>query len=203
MERVACPDCDLLHAAVVLERGEEARCVRCGTELPLPRSLDGAHVSAAILATAIAAFAIAISTPLMSISGLGQRAEASLPASAIDMWFAGSPVAAVLVALFTILLPAAYLTLAFIAGIGALLSPVPRWAGLAVRYARIAAPWAMPEVMLLATLVSYVKIAQLADASPGPGMYATGALALMLALGRNAADAPTLWARICPRGATP
>jgi paraquat-inducible protein A len=203
MERVACPDCDLLHAAVVLRRGEEAQCVRCGTALPLPRSLDGMQASAAILAAAIAAFAVAVSTPLMRMSGPGRDAEATLPASAIDMWFAGSPVAAVLVALLTIVLPAIYLTLAFTAGIGALRSPVPRWAGLAARYARIAAHWAMPEVMLLATLVAYVKIAELADASPGLGMYATGALALMLALGRKAADGPTLWARISPPGTTP
>ena len=203
MERVACPDCDLLHAAVVLQRGEEARCTRCGTPLPLPRALDAPHLSVAILATALVAFSIAVSTPLMSMSGAGRTAEATLPMSAIGMWLAGSPVAAVAVALLTIVLPAAHLALALAAGAGALRSPAPRWAALAARYARIVMPWAMPEVMLLATLVSYVKIAQLADASPGPGMYATGALAVLLALGRDAVHLPTLWSRVSSRAVTP
>jgi paraquat-inducible protein A len=196
MERVACPHCDLLHTAVELADGEEARCIRCGTALPLPHPPNGSHVPVAILATAAVAFAIAVSTPLMSMSIMGRAADATLPSSAVYMWFAGSPASAVLVALFTLVLPAAYLALALAASVGALRSPVPRWAGHAARWARIVTPWAMPEVMLLATLVAYVKISELADAAPGLGMYATAGLAVMLALGRNAAHVPTLWARI-------
>jgi paraquat-inducible protein A len=201
MERVACPHCDLLHAAVELADGEEARCIRCGAALPLPHPPDGSHAQVAILATAMVAFAIAVSTPLMRMSIMGRAADATLPGSALYMWFTGSPVAAVLVALFTLVLPATYLGLAFAASAGALRSPVPRWAGHAARWARRVTPWAMPEIMLLATLVAYVKISELADAAPGLGMYATAGLAVMLALGRNAAHVPTVWARIPWSGA--
>jgi paraquat-inducible protein A len=89
-------------------------------------------------------------------------------------------------------LPAAYLMLALAACIGALRSPVPRWASLTARWARVVMPWSMPEVMLLATLVAYVKVSELADAAPGLGMYAMAALAILLVLGRNATQMPQL-----------
>jgi len=202
VEHVACPDCDLLHAAVNLADGEEARCIRCDTTLPVPRPAPKLQAPAAIMATALAVFGVAICAPLMSISILGQHADATLFASAAYLWITGNPLAAVLVALFIVIFPAIYLGLLLASAIGALLQPIPRWAGLAARYARVIAPWAMPEVMLLATLVAYVKISQLADASPGLGMYATGSLALLLALGRTAVHAPTLWSRI-DGGASP
>src|ERR1700688_3448982 len=99
MERVACPDCDLLHGAISLREGEEARCARCGATLPLSFPRNDAQSTLAILATAGVAFAIAVSTPLMRLSGMGRDAEASLPTSAAAMWLTGSPVSAVLVAL--------------------------------------------------------------------------------------------------------
>lgn len=196
MERVACPDCDLLHAAVELEGGAQARCLRCDRPLPLPRPARSLQAPLAILATAMIVFGVAACTPLMRMSVLGHEAQATIPGSAAYMWYAGSPASAVLVALFTLVFPATYLGLLFLACIGAMLRPVPRWAGLAARYAVRISPWAMPEVMLLATLVAYVKISQLADATPGPGMFATGALAVLLAWGRNAVHLPTLWSRI-------
>jgi paraquat-inducible protein A len=192
MERVACPDCDLLHGAISLRAGEAARCARCGTTLDLSPTQDDGQSSVAILATAGVAFAIAVSTPLMRLSAMGRDAEASLPTSAAALWMTGSPASAVLVALFTMALPAAYLALALAACIGALRSPVPRWASVAALWARRVTPWSMPEVMLLATLVAYVKVSELADAAPGLGMYALGVLAIMLVLGRNATETPGL-----------
>ena len=185
MERVACPHCDLVHAPFSLRHGEEARCSRCATVLPRSPLPGDAHKGAAIVATAIVAFAIAVSTPLMRLSGLGRDAEASLPGSAAYMWFEGSHVAAILVALFTIVLPGAYLALALTARLGEARTPAPRWAERAARWSLLVTPWAMPEVMLLAALVAYVKISQVAPAAPGIGLYATAALAAILALARD------------------
>lgn len=192
MERVACPDCDLLHGAFSLRKDEEAACARCGTALPLSVPRSAAQPTLAILATAGVAFVIAASTPLMRLSAAGQVAEASLPGSAAALWVTGSPLSAVLVALFTLVLPGAYLLLALAACIGALRSPAPRWAVVAARWARWVTPWSMPEIMLLATLVAYVKVSELADAVPGLGMYATGTLAVLLILGRDATRMPGL-----------
>ena len=189
MERVACPHCDLVHAPFSLRQGEEARCSRCATALPRTPLPADAHKAAAIVATALVAFVVAVSTPLMRLSGLGRDAEASLPGSAAYMWFEGSHVAAIFVALFTKVLPGAYLLLALAARLGETRSPAPRWADRAARWSRLVTPWAMPEVMLLAALVAYVKISQVAPAAPGIGLYATAALAAMLALARDGSQA--------------
>jgi paraquat-inducible protein A len=166
--------------------------------LPLPRAApDPADV--AIVATAAILFAVAVAEPLMQLSDLGQRSTTSLTQSVAAMWLTGSPVAAVLVAICAIVAPALQLTLLAAAGLGGLRSPVPRWATAAARAASVVTPWAMPEVMLLATLVAYVKIAQLAHATPGLGMYATGGVAALLAFARNTADLPTLWSRVSAR----
>jgi paraquat-inducible protein A len=202
MERVACPDCDLLHAHVVLRKDEDARCVRCGTVLPIPAAASG-DAGLALVATAAVIFAVAVAAPLMQMSDLGQATSTTLAGSAVAMWREGSPVTAVLVALCAIVAPALQLTLVLAAGVGAARTPAPRWAGSAARLARIVTPWAMPEVMLLATLVAYVKISELAHASPGIGMYATGAVAALLAFARNTADPPTVWARIGLRADRP
>lgn len=189
METVACHDCDLVHAAVAPAAHEEARCRRCGAALPTGRD-NKPHLAMAALATGAVAFCVAASTPIMRLSILGRSVEATLPGSAAYMWYSGSRVAALCVALFTLVFPTALLAIALAAAIGAARPRAPGWPDAAARFARHVAPWAMPEVMLLAALVAYVKVSQLADAVPGPAMYAIAALAVMLIVARNALQVP-------------
>ncbi len=200
MECVACPHCDLLHAATVLARDEEARCGRCATTLPLPRRAGGVQAALALATTALVAFAVSLAAPLMHMSELGRASSTTLPESAIAMWLAGSRATAVVIVACAIAAPAAYLTLLIFIGAGASRTPVPRAIGFAARWADMVKPWAMPEVMLLATLVAFVKIAQLSQASPGLGMYATAATAGLMALARDLLDLPGAWSRIEDRG---
>jgi uncharacterized paraquat-inducible protein A len=50
--------------------------------------------------------------------------------------------------------------------------------------------------MLLGILVAYVKVSEVADASPGVGLYAAGALAILMASLRSSLDLPALWSRV-------
>jgi paraquat-inducible protein A len=195
-ECVACRHCDLLHVAHVLASGEDARCRRCATPLPLPGSPGGAQAALALAAAALVAFGVSLAAPLMHMSELGRANSTTLPESAAAMWLAGSPATAVVIVACAIAAPAAYLALLLFVGAGASRSPVPRAIGVAARWACIVKPWAMPEVMLLATLVAFVKIAQLSQASPGVGMYATAAAAGLMALAHNLLDLPGAWSRI-------
>lgn len=202
MECVACPHCDLLHAATSLGPAQEARCARCASTLPLPRRAGGEQAALALTATALVAFAVSLAAPLMRMSELGRASSTTLPESAIAMWLAGSRATSIVIAMCAIVAPAAYLALLLFIGAAALRTPVPRATAVAVRWARTVMPWAMPEVMLLATLVAFVKIAQISQASPGLGMYATAATAGLMALGRNLLDTPSACSRIEPGGGT-
>ena len=59
--------------------------------------------------------------------------------------------------------------------------PAPRWVGELLRWAEAMQPWSMIEVMMLGILVALIKIAELATVEPGIGMYAVGALVVLLA----------------------
>ncbi len=195
MNAIACRDCDLLHAAGLLAPGERAQCVRCGGALSVPE----AHVPdqwLAIVLAALIVFGIANTAPLMGLSELGRFASATLPGCAWEMWVEGSQVAAIVIAICSIFAPGAYLVLMLATLIAVRRAPAPRWAGVALRWAEALHPWVMAEVMLLGTLVAYVKISELADASPGEGMYAVAALAVLIAWLRGAVNQAALWTRI-------
>jgi len=192
---VACPHCDALHAAKPLGDGEEARCVRCASVLPLPRRAAALQPGLALTATALVAFAVSLGAPLMRLSELGRAASTTLPMSVVVMGYEGDPASAVVIALCAIVAPAAYLALLLFVGVGALRPGAGRAVAVAARWAQTLAPWAMPEVMLLATLVTFVKVAQLSQATPGLGMYATAAVWGLMAAARNTLHFPTVWAR--------
>jgi len=59
--------------------------------------------------------------------------------------------------------------------------PAPSWLPRLARWAGQLRHWAMPEVMLLGVLVALVKIAGVAAVTPGVGLYAVGALAVLFA----------------------
>ena len=58
--------------------------------------------------------------------------------------------------------------------------PAPRWVGEMLRWGHLMQPWSMNEVMMLGILVALIKIAELATVDAGIGMYAVGALVVLL-----------------------
>jgi paraquat-inducible protein A len=195
MTTFACPSCDLLHISRRLQVGETARCVRCDGALPVPGpyAFEIAH---ALTCAALLTFWIANTEPLMRISELGFGAHTTLAGCVAALWVQASPATAILVAVCSIAAPGAFLALTLAALLAIRRTPAPQWTAALVRYASVLRDWAMPEVMMLGTLVSYVKISELADASPGVGMYATGALAILMAGLRASLDLPGLWSQI-------
>lgn len=195
MALVACPDCDLLHAASgVPERGT-AHCVRCGGALLLAAPVRG-QPELAVAVAAMMLLAVALGAPLMRLSELGHVSVATLPQSAVDMWRNGSRPTAILVAICSFVAPAAYLALVAGSLVGCMRTPPARWAGKLIRWCGRVQPWTMPEVMLLGTLVAFVKVAEIADASPDIGMYAVAGVAVLIAWLGGAVRPASVWSRI-------
>jgi paraquat-inducible protein A len=57
-------------------------------------------------------------------------------------------------------------------------------------------PWSMGEVMILGIMVALIKIAELASVGVGIGMYAVGALVVLLAAISITFDPREVWKRI-------
>ena len=75
-------------------------------------------------------------------------------------------------------------------------SPPPAWAGELLRWVGHLQVWSMLEVVMLGILVALIKIAQLATVEPGIGMYAFGALVLLIPAIMVNFDPAELWQRV-------
>ena len=192
---VACRGCDLLQRIPPLAEGGKAACGRCGEVL----ATNPAHPLERPLAIAIACaivVVIANVAPLMSLSAAGRTATTTLAGGAYEMCTHGSEVTAAIVAFCAVLAPALYVASMLLVLLAVQRAPAPAWAGTLMRLADRLRPWSMSEVLLLGILVALSKIAELADVTPGAGMFAIGALVLLLPWLASTFDARAVWARI-------
>lgn len=194
-EMIACPGCDLPQRLPPVPPGGRARCPRCGERLAsAPRNPFDLPLALALAAAIM--LLVANTSSLMSLSAVGRHAETSILGGALMMWTQGRPLTAALVAFCTVIAPAAYLALMITILLAVRRPPAPVWTGRLLRLAEHAHAWSLPEVMLLGILVALVKIADLASVAAGIGLYATGALLVLLAALTVSFDPHITWARI-------
>jgi len=178
-----------------LHPGGKAYCGRC-------RQLLATHPHHALdrsLALAIACAIVVVVanvSPLMTLSAAGRSATTTLIGGAYEMWLQGSEVTAAIVGFCAVLAPALYVASMLCVLAAVQRAPAPSWAGTLMRFADRLRPWSMSEVLLLGILVALTKIAELATVEPGIGMFAVGALVLLLPWLATTFDAQAVWRRI-------
>jgi len=192
---VACPGCDLLQRIPPLQTGGKACCPRCGDVLAI-RPANTLERTLALIVAAGIVFVVANTAPLMSLSAAGLQASTTISGGAHEMWLQGRELAATVVVFCTVIAPGAYIAFMLAVLLSARRTPAPRWIGGLMRGAGLMAPWSMPEVVMLAILVAFIKIAALATASPGIGMYAMGVLVALLAAIKMTFDPREVWRRV-------
>ena len=72
----------------------------------------------------------------------------------------------------------------------------PPKAAMVFRFVRNLQPWGMMEVFLLGILISIVKLADMAEISPGIALYSLGALIFVVATLTSVLDTHSVWERI-------
>jgi len=195
METIACPDCDLLQCLPPLPLGGKARCARCGTTVATqPRDPIGRPLALTLAAAIV--FVLANTTPLMGLSAVGRHASTTIIGGSYDMWLQGERITAAIVAFCAVIAPGSYLLFMLTVLLAIRRPPAPAWVGELLRWADAMRPWSMKEVMLLGILVALIKIAELAKVEPGIGMYAVGALVLLLPAIMVTFDAREAWRRV-------
>jgi paraquat-inducible protein A len=192
---IACRDCDLLQRIPTLPPGATARCRRCGHAIALnrPDSLD--RTLALTIAAAIVLI-IANVTPLMELSVSGRQARTTILGGAMEMWFLGQQITAVLVAFCTVLAPAIHIVIMSTILLTVRRTTVPWWVGAMLRWSQFHQSWAMVEVMMLGVLVALIKIAEFATVIPGIGMFAAGALVALVTAMTVTFDPYEVWQRV-------
>ena len=192
---VACLECDLLQRIPALEPGATARCRRCGHTIAVnkPDSLDR---TLALTCAAAIALIIANVSPLMGLSVSGRQTSTTILGGAIEMWLRGEPITAIIVVFCALVAPAIHIGIMSTILLVVRRTPAPYWVGTLLRWSEWHQPWAMVEVMMLGILVALIKIAELATVIPGIGMFAAGALVLLIAAMTVRFDPHEVWQRV-------
>ena len=175
-----CEQCGLAHRWRPLGAGTVARCVRCEAVLGRPHRLSIDSVLALTVAAA-AAYLVAVNTSLLSLSLRGSSESSTLPQAIVLAWQGGQEIVAVVAALTALVAPAAFIALRLYVLFPLAAGKKPPGFAACVRILRQAGRWNMIEVFTVGVLLSLVRLTGLADASPGPGLFALGGLTLLFA----------------------
>ncbi|WP_430886685.1 paraquat-inducible protein A [Janthinobacterium agaricidamnosum] len=176
----------MLYRKRPLRPREKARCIRCRSVLYRGAYARGAsaELSKVVALTLGAAFVFLIAQffPIVELDVNGLTSSATLLGSIRVLWYEQMHIVATMVFLFTILFPAIelgsllYVALGLRGGV-----KVPGF-NRVLRAVQTAREWGMTEVLMIGILITVVKMTSLATVLPQPGLFAFGALTVLLAI---------------------
>ncbi len=178
-ELAICMYCDTVHERVDLPARGVARCVNC--DRPLYHSITDLGAMLAITITATAAFLVANTFPLITLTSGGLQTEATLWRAITASYVQDLPAVAVSLAVTLIFAPLFELGLLMWVLVPLCLQTRPLGFTRIMRLMHILRPWRMVEVFLLGVVVAVVKLSALAAAVPGWGMFGVAVMTLALA----------------------
>jgi paraquat-inducible protein A len=177
---VVCEQCGLAHRWRPIGVGAIARCTRCDAVLGRGHGLTIGSVLALTVAAGVA-YLIAVNVNLLSVTLRGGSDSATLPEAIGIAWQNGQEIVAVIAALTALVAPAAFIVFRLYVLIPLAAGRKPPGFATCVRILHQAGRWNMVEVFTVGVLLSLVRLSSLADASPGPGLYALGAVTVLFA----------------------
>ena len=177
---IVCEECGLAHRWQPLGHGAVARCSRCEAVMARSHRMSIDAVLALTVAAA-AAYLVAINAPLLTLTLRGPTESASLIEAIVTAWTDGEPLVAAVSALTALIAPAAFVALRLYVLFPLSVGVKPPGFAWCVRALHQASRWNMVEVFTIGVLLSLVRLAGLADAAPGPGLFALGALTVLFA----------------------
>lgn len=188
---VVCPHCARLHQRLSLKPGAVASCVRCGTELYRESRLS-LQSWLALTWGALAVFCLANYFPVAHLSMQGQTINATLLDALVMTWRQGAWLVALPATLFAFFFPAGQILFALWALQCIRRRRLPADFRYGLRMLEVLSHWSMIPVLLLGIVVAMVKLGDLAVLRIGEGLWAFGALSILLT-GLSRMSAYRLW----------
>ncbi len=177
---VVCEQCGLAHRWRALAPSSVARCSRCEAVLGRGHRLTlTTLLSLTITATVI--FQIGLGSDVLLLEMRGVSRATTLPGAISALWTEGQESVAVLAAITALIAPALFLALRLYVLVPLAAGRVPRGFAACVRVLHQVGRWSMVEVFTIGALLSLVRLSSLADAVPGPGLFAFGAVMVLFA----------------------
>lgn len=179
----SCRRCGLIQTLPAFPAQGRFRCARCHDRLRTdPNGRPRSHSRTSALALgALILFPIAMTMPIIRVERLGHSHSSTILSGVVDLFAEGSFFVAVIVLLCSVLVPLAKLLglLAICAGDAVFHH---RHRAAAYRLIEWIGRWGMVDVLLVALLVAAVKLGDVVQVHPGPGVVAfTGVVVLSLA----------------------
>ena len=176
-----------------LAPGEQASCTRCGARVSRARGRSGSNEwSASATWGALLLYPMGVSLPVIRVSEFGHAHEDSILSGTITLlsngdWFVGG-----VVFICSIVIPVLKL-----AGLLLITSGRPllsrRHMASAYRLIELVGRWGMIDVLLVGLLVAFIKIGDLVEVSPGPGVIAFGACVFLSLVASTTFRPHALW----------
>lgn len=194
----ACHECGLVQREPRRPGGRRLLCARCGMLLRRsnPNSIDRAlHY----VLGALVLFVTANLFPFLIFSFEGREQVTVLISGVLALWDDGMELLALLVLAVSIVVPAVKLVAALYALVPLRLGIRLRGGIVAFRLTDTLRDWAMLDVMLLAVIVAYVKMEELAPLELGPGLLAFVGCLVLMAAADATLDRHEVWAEFAPQ----
>ncbi len=189
----ACHCCGLVQQVPLLQQNEEALCVRCSSKID-SGTRSGQQSSARCFAAAVGALVLyvpAVFLPILEIEKLGHHHTTSLLGGTLDLLLHGNWFVGLIVLLFSIILPLVKLiALLELSWIGLTRQKHRAWT---YRLVEIAGRWSMMDVLLLALLVTMVKLGDLVSFRLGPAVLAFVMCVVMSMVASIMFDPHAIW----------
>lgn len=198
---LACPDCDTLHRSGPIAAPQDAKCTHCGSLLVSRGRNSIDHT----LAFSIAGLLLMIPAnfyPVVTFSSYGVKSQNILASGPQSLLEGGLPAVGLLVFLTSILFPILFLLGLFYVSFWAKVRHYPGDYAFALRYTQTLYRWAMIDVYLLACLVAFIKLSQLATVTPGIGLYCLAGVLFCSLVAATSFDPDLLWRRFGAREGT-
>ncbi|MFM0671106.1 paraquat-inducible protein A [Paraburkholderia sediminicola] len=190
---IACHECDVLFRKPPRLGGLVARCTRCGAGLKgthrvgLP--LEGI---CALTIAALITFCIAQAFPVIALETNGIASQTTLLGAVQALWAGHMRLVAIMVLGSSVLFPLIELLAFLYVLVAVRMGRRPPHFNQMLRLIQFVRPWGMIEVFMLGVLITIVKMVSIAQVIPGTGLFAFGALTVMLAV-IAAFDPGMLW----------
>lgn len=194
-QHTACPGCDLLIRRPRIAEGQQARCPRCGSLLSR-RVRQGSALSLSCSFAALLFLLLSVQFPFLTFRAQGLQQEMTLLQSSSQLIADGYPLLALLLALFTLVLPGVFLTMLILYQWLAATGHLLKCRILLLRAVYRVEPWCMGEVFMIGVLVSLIKISSMADVIPGLSFWAYILFTLSLAAAISGLDRLSEWDRL-------
>lgn len=188
----ACHCCGRVHRLPPIPARSVARCVRCDAVIRHAAHPRANARCAALATTALILYPFALTLPVMRIERLGHASEASIWSGMVGLLAEGHLFVGSIVLLFSIVAPVAKLVALFMLCAGRRTLAANDRAR-TYHMIEFIGRWGMVDVLLVAIVVAAVKLGDLVEVTPGPGVVAFGAVVLLSLFASAAFDPHAIW----------